>query len=226
VPLGRRIKLTMTSEDVLHAYFIPAFRTKIDVVPGRYTRLWFEPTKTGVFHLFCAEYCGSYHSGMIGSVTVLDPAAYQAWLGGGDTTGPPEQAGQKLFTSLACITCHKGDGRCPVLQGLFGTEVELATGEKVKVDEAYIRESILTPRAKVVKGYEPVMPTFQGQVSEESILQLIAYIKSIGPQVKQAGAPGASPPAAASPTPARSAPSSPRGPSVPRPNPPGQTRTQ
>jgi cytochrome c oxidase subunit 2 len=135
------------------------------------------------------------------------------------------QAGQKLFTSLACITCHKADGqgRGPALVGVFGTEVELATGQKVKVDEAYIRESILTPLAKVVKGYEPVMPTFQGQVSEESVLQLIAYIKSIGPQGRQAGAPGASPPAAASPTPA---PSAPAAPSAPPPNPPGQTRTQ
>ncbi len=225
VPLGRRVKLTMTSEDVLHAYFIPAFRTKIDVVPGRYTHIWFEPTKAGVFHLFCAEYCGSYHSGMIGSVTVLDPAAYQAWLSGGEATGSPVQAGQKLFTSLACNTCHKADGqgRGPALEGVFGTDVELATGQKVKIDETYIRESILTPLAKVVKGYEPVMPTFQGQVSEESVLQLIAFIKSIGPQVRQAGAPGASPPAAASPTPAPSAPSAP---SAPPPNPPGQTRTQ
>ena len=203
LPLGRRIKLTMTSEDVLHAYFLPEFRTKADVVPGRYTHIWFEPTQTGTFNLFCAEYCGSYHSRMIGKVTVLDPAAYQAWLSGNEASGSPVQAGQKLFTSLACNTCHKSDGqgRGPVLEGIFGQEVLLATGQKITVDEAYIRESILNSQAKVVAGYEPVMPTFQGQVSEESILQLIAYIKSIGPTGRQEG-PGARAPApAAAPSP-------------------------
>ena len=228
VPLGRRVKLTMTSEDVLHAYFIPAFRTKADVVPGRYTHIWFEATKAGVYHLFCAEYCGSYHSGMIGNVTVLDPAAYQAWLSGGEITGSPVQAGQKLFTSLACNTCHKADGqgRGPALEGLFGHEVELATGQKVTFDETYIRESILTPLNKVVKGYEPVMPTFQGQVSEESILQLIAYIKSIGPHVRETGASGAAAPAAASPTPASAPPAAPSAPPAAPRNQPGQARTQ
>ncbi|MEP7271572.1 MAG: cytochrome c oxidase subunit II, partial [Acidobacteriota bacterium] len=203
VPLGRRVKLTMTSEDVLHAYFVPAFRTKADVVPGRYTSLWFEPTQVGTFHLFCAEYCGTNHSGMIGWVTVLDPAAYQAWLSGGETSGSPVAAGTKLFTSLACNTCHKpdGQGRGPALEGLFGKEVPLDNGQKVIADEAYLRESILNPRARTVAGFEPIMPSFQGQVSEEQILQLVAYIKSIGPQQKQAprdaGAPTAAKPGAA-----------------------------
>lgn len=204
VPLGRRIKLTMTSEDVLHAYFIPAFRTKADVLPGRYTTIWFEPTKTGTFQLFCAEYCGSYHSGMIGTVTVMEPAAYQAWLSGGESTGTPVESGQRLFTSLACNTCHKSDGqgRGPALEGVFGTQATLDNGQKVAVDDAYVRESILNPRAKVVAGYEPIMPTFQGQVSEENVLHLIAYIRSIGAQKSQAGAaarPAASPAAAAAP---------------------------
>ncbi len=187
VPLGRRVKLTMTSEDVLHAFFIPAFRTKADVVPGRYTSIWFEATMVGSFHLFCAEYCGSNHSAMIGKVTVLDPAAYQAWLSGGETSTSPVAAGTKLFTSLACNTCHKpdGQGRGPALEGLFGKEVPLDNGQKILADEPYLRESILNPRAKTVAGFEPVMPTFQGQVSEEQILQLVAYIKSIGPQQKQ-----------------------------------------
>lgn len=196
LPLGRRVKLTMTSEDVLHSYFIPAMRTKADVVPGRYTTIWFETTKAGTFHLFCAEYCGSYHSGMIGSVTVLEPAAYQAWLSGGESTsGSPVQAGQKLFASLACNTCHKtdGQGRGPALEGQYGKEVELDNGQKVLADDTYIRESILNPRAKVVAGFDPVMPTFQGQISEENILQLIAYIRSIGAQKKQDGGAAAKP---------------------------------
>jgi cytochrome c oxidase subunit 2 len=213
LPLNRRIKLTMTSEDVLHAYFIPAFRTKADVLPGRYTTIWFETTKTGSFHLFCAEYCGSYHSGMIGKVTVLEPAAYQAWLSGGETTGgTPVQSGQKLFASLACNTCHKtdGQGRGPALEGQFGQQVTLDSGQKVQVDEPYLRESILNPRAKVVAGFEPVMPTFQGQISEENILQLIAYIKSIGAQKKQDGTQAGAPKPGATATPAAAPATAPR----------------
>lgn len=195
VPVGRRVKLTMTSEDVLHAYFIPAFRTKADVVPGRYTTTWFEPTKPGTYHLFCAEYCGTQHSGMIGTVTVQEPAEYQAWLSG-TSKEPPALAGQKLFAGLGCITCHMetGQGRGPKLNELYGKTAKLNNGTEVPVDDAYIRESILNPSAKVVEKYEPVMPVFQGQVSEEQILQLTAYIKSIGP--KDAGTAAAAKPAA------------------------------
>jgi cytochrome c oxidase subunit 2 len=184
VPLGRRIKLTMTSEDVIHSYFIPAFRTKADVVPGRYTSYWFEATKAGTYHLFCAEYCGTQHSGMIGSVVVMEPADYQAWLSGGSKEDSPSAAGQKLFASLACNTCHAEEnrGRGPTLAGVYGKEVRLDNGSTVVADDVYIRESILNPRAKTVAGYPAIMPTFQGQVSEEQILQLIAYIKSIGPK--------------------------------------------
>ncbi len=190
IPVGRRVKLTMTSEDVLHSYFIPAFRTKADVVPGRYTTTWFEATKTGTFHLFCAEYCGNQHSGMIGSIVVMEPADYQAWLSGGTKEASPSAAGQKLFTSLACNTCHyeENRGRGPTLVGLYGTEVKLANGNTVIADDAYIRESILNPGAKVVGGYSPIMPTFQGQISEEQILQIIAYLKSIGPKPDATGA--------------------------------------
>ncbi|MGE0104367.1 MAG: cytochrome c oxidase subunit II [Blastocatellales bacterium] len=199
VPVGRRVKLTMTSEDVLHSYFIPAFRTKADVVPGRYTTTWFEPTKPGTYHLFCAEYCGTQHSGMIGSVVVMDPADYQAWLSGGTKEASPSAAGQKLFASLACNTCHyeENRGRGPTLVGLYGTEVKLANGSTVIADDAYIRESILMPGAKVVGGYSPIMPTFQGQISEEQILQIIAYLKSIGPKQDTNGA-SAPPPAPSS----------------------------
>ena len=202
VPVGRRVKLTMTSEDVLHSYFIPAFRTKTDVVPGRYTITWFEATKPGTYHLFCTEYCGTQHSGMIGTVTVQDPADYQAWLSG-TSKESPVVAGQRIFGNLGCITCHleSGTGRGPKLNELYNQTAKLNNGTTVTVDDAYIRESILNPMAKIVEKYEPVMPSFQGQVSEEQIQQLIAYIKSIGP--KDAAAAGAPAKPAASPTAAK-----------------------
>src|SRR5215470_786527 len=184
VPLGSRVKLTMTSEDVIHSFFVPAFRVKADVLPGqgRYRVVWFEPTKVGRYHLFCAEYCGANHSGMGGWVEVMQPQDFQAWLGGGVAGESMASSGQKLFQQLACNTCHKADGagRCPALEGLFGKQVELQGGQKVTADESYVRESILNPTAKIEAGYEPVMPNFSGQVSEEQVAQLIAYIKSIG----------------------------------------------
>jgi cytochrome c oxidase subunit II len=186
VPLGSRVKLTMTSEDVIHSFFVPAFRVKADVLPGqgRYRVVWFEPTKPGRYHLFCAEYCGMNHSGMIGWVEVMQPQEFQTWLGAGGAEGSMASSGQKLFQQLPCATCHKtdGTGRCPVLEGLFGKQVLLQDGRTVTVDEDYIRESILDPKAKIVASYEPIMPNFTGLLSEEEIAQLIAYIKSIGGQ--------------------------------------------
>ncbi len=181
VPLGQPVRLTMTSEDVIHSFYIPAFRIKKDVLPGRYTSLWFEPTKVGQYHLFCAEYCGTEHSRMIGLVHVMEPKDYENWLTGGVANEPMEVAGQRLFEQYACHTCHKmdGQGRGPSLIGVFGKSVALQNGSSVVVNEAYIRESVLTPAAKVVAGYQPIMPTFKGQVSEEGIMQLIAYIKSL-----------------------------------------------
>jgi cytochrome c oxidase subunit 2 len=181
VPLGRAVKLIMTSEDVIHDVFIPAFRTKADVIPGRYTSIWFQPTKAGRYHLFCAEYCGTRHSGMIGEVVVMDPTEYQTWLSGGALEGSLASAGEKLFADLACNTCHRPDaqGRGPVLEGLFGQTVELQTGETVIVDEAYIRESILQPAARITAGFQPIMPTFQGLVTEEQVLELVEYVKSL-----------------------------------------------
>ena len=180
IPVGRPVRLTMTSEDVIHSFFVPAFRTKQDGVPGRYTTTWFEATKPGKYHLFCAEYCGTNHSGMIGWVYAMEPQDYQQWLSGAPK-GTLSQAGAKLFEDLACSNCHKpdGSGRCPSLVGVFGSTVKLAGGGTVKADEAYIRESILSPAAKVVSGYEPLMPTFQGQVTEEGVVDLIAYIKTL-----------------------------------------------
>ena len=181
VPVGRPVKLIMTSEDVIHDVFVPAFRVKADVLPGRYTNIWFEPTKPGTYHLFCAEYCGTRHSGMVGQVVVMEPNDYQTWLSGGAGEGSLASAGQKLFNDLACNTCHRPDaqGRGPVLQNLFGKTVELASGERVVADEAYIRESILNPQAKITVGYQPIMPTFQGLVTEEGLLELIEYVKSL-----------------------------------------------
>ena len=195
VPVGRKVKLTMTTEDVIHSFYVPAFRMKMDVVPGKYSTIWFEPTKAGRYHLFCAEYCGTSHSGMIGWVDVMEATEYQAWLSGGTEGGSLAASGEKLFQQLACNTCHKSDGtgRGPALQGVFGKTVQLANGQKVTADEAYIRESITNPKAKVVAGYDAIMPTFQGQVSEEQLLQLIAYIRSLanvqGPTPQSGGSP-------------------------------------
>lgn len=184
VPVGRAVRLTMTSEDVIHSFFVPAFRVKADVFPGRYTTLWFQPSKAGRYHLFCSEYCGTKHSEMGGWVTVMEPAEFQAWLSAaapGDVT--PASAGEHLFSSLGCASCHRIDSkeRGPALAGLFGKTVELAGGARVLADENYVRESILSPNAKLVAGYAPLMPTFRGLVSEEGMLSLVEYIRSLPP---------------------------------------------
>jgi len=182
VPVGVPVKLTLTSEDVIHSFFVPAFRIKKDAVPGRYNTIWFEATKPGKYHLFCAEYCGTKHSGMIGWVYVMEPAKFQAWLQGGASGGSLASAGERLFNDLACVTCHRADtgARGPALDGLFGKAVKLANGNTVTADEGYLRESIVQPSAKIVAGYQPIMPTFQGLVTEEQIVQLIAYIQTLG----------------------------------------------
>jgi cytochrome c oxidase subunit II len=209
VPLGRPVKVTFTSEDVLHDLFIPAFRVKADAIPGRYSTIWFTPTKAGEFHLFCAEYCGTKHSGMIGSVVVLEPAAYQEWLSGGGG-GSMASRGEQLFNDLACTTCHRNDGsgRGPSLENKFGSEEQLATGRAVRIDESYLRESILNPQAKLVAGYQPLMPTFQGLVNEESVMALIEYVKSLSAASGQSGAAGGA--GAAAPGPAAPQPGAPQ----------------
>ncbi len=181
VPVGRNIVLTMVSQDVIHSFFVPAFRIKADVLPGRYTRLWFNATKPGSYHLFCAEFCGTQHSGMIGEVIVLNPADYQAWLAGGAAQGSLAQNGETLFQDLGCVTCHRSDatGRGPSLVGVYGSQVKLADGRTLTADENYIRESILNSTAKVVAGYQPIMPNFSGQVTEESVMALVAYVRSL-----------------------------------------------
>ncbi len=185
VPLGRPVRITMASEDVIHSLFFPAFRMKMDVLPNRYRTMWFQATKTGRFHIFCAEYCGTLHSGMIGWVDVMEPTDYQRWLAGG-AEGSLASQGEKLFQRYACNTCHTGDatGRGPTLVGLYGTDTMLSDNTFVRADDNYIRESILNPQAKVVKGFAvpSIMPTFQGQVSEDDLIKLLAYVKSLGAQ--------------------------------------------
>jgi len=188
VPIGRKVRITMASEDVIHSFFIPAFRVKHDVVPGHYDDIWFTATKPGRYHIFCAEYCGTEHSGMIGWVTAMQPTAFENWLAGSGTEGSMASQGEKLFQQLGCSTCHLQDeqGRCPILRGVYGSQVLLEDGGTVLADDAYIRESILNPNAKIVAGFhKDVMPTFQGQVTEENLLQLIEYVKSLA--IKKTG---------------------------------------
>ncbi len=182
IPVGRPIKLVMTSEDVIHDFFVPAFRVKKDVIPGRYTSIWFEADRPGQYHFFCSQYCGTDHSLMKGMVTVMEPAAYEQWLNSGSTNESMASSGQRLFDRLDCNSCHREADTviAPTLAGVFGKELMLEGGKKVVADEAYLRDSILNPRAEIAAGYGPVMPTYQGQVNEEQLLQLIAYIKSLG----------------------------------------------
>jgi len=184
VPVGQAIRMKIASEDVIHSFYIPAFRIKQDAVPGRYTSIWFKATKVGTYHLFCAEYCGTEHSRMIGSVIVMEQKDYEVWMAGGTPGKSMVASGADLFTSLACVTCHRASPgvvqRGPKLEGVFGSQVKLADGRTVTADDNYVRESILTPTAKVVAGFDPVMPTFQGQITEEQLTQLIAYVRSLG----------------------------------------------
>jgi cytochrome c oxidase subunit 2 len=181
VPLGQRVQLTLASQDVIHSFYVPAFRLKQDAVPGRYTKISFEATKAGEYHLFCAEYCGTLHSRMIGRVFVMEPEKYQEWLAGTVADEPPAESGAKLYRQYGCVTCH--GAQAPSLAGLFGTEREVVmpSGQrrKVRADEGYLRESILDSTAAVVPGYQPIMPSFRGQLSEEQVLQLVAFIKSL-----------------------------------------------
>jgi cytochrome c oxidase subunit 2 len=183
VPIGVNIRISLGSEDVIHDFFMPAFRVKMDAVPGKITTLWFQATQAGTYHIFCSQYCGTKHSGMVGQVIAMEPQDYAAWLAGGRANGTPVEMGRKLFSDHQCITCHKDDksGRGPSLVGVAGSPVQLADGRTVVADDNYLRESIVNSQAKVVQGFQPIMPVFQGQISEENLMQLIAYIKSLKP---------------------------------------------
>ncbi len=192
IPVGKPVRLTLTSEDVIHSFYVPAFRTKQDAVPGRYTTSWFEATKPGTYHLFCAEYCGTIHSGMIGHVIAMEPAEFQAWLQTGEAGGmpaiSPAAAGQALFETQGCGSCHAaGSGqRGPHLAGIFGSTVHFEGGGTAVADENYLRESILNPQAHLVAGYQGIMPTYQGLLSEENVMQLIAYLKTLPAETPEA----------------------------------------
>jgi cytochrome c oxidase subunit II len=191
VPVGHPVKLILTSQDVIHDFFVPAFRVKKDVLPGRYTTLWFEATKAGEYHLFCAQYCGTQHSGMVGRIVALEDAQYQNWLSQGGGGVSMAKAGANLFQNLGCGTCHMENDtrRGPSLVGLLGKSIKIQGGRAVVADETYVRDSILNPQARVVAGYQPIMPTFQGLISEDGILQILAYVKSLnrreGAQARQ-----------------------------------------
>ncbi|HEY5895373.1 MAG TPA: cytochrome c oxidase subunit II [Chthoniobacterales bacterium] len=181
VPLGRPVVLVMISQDVIHSFYVPAFRIKQDVLPGRYTRQWFIPNRIGRYHLFCAEYCGTDHSRMIGTVTVMQPPEYARWQETGDVGTSMAAVGRGLFMSRGCSGCHsvRSAISAPLLDGVYGKPVALSDGATVIADEGYIRDSILLPNKQIAAGYSPVMPTFQGQLGEEEVAQLIAYIRSL-----------------------------------------------
>jgi cytochrome c oxidase subunit 2 len=184
VPVGVPVELTMISEDVIHDFYVPAFRKKLDVLPGRYSRTWFEASRVGEYHLFCAEYCGTKHSEMVGTVYVMEPSDYERWLSGNAADETPVEAGQRIFTAMRCDTCHSASSgaRGPSLGGRFGGTVALEGGGEVVFDAEHVRESILDPRRKLSRGFQPLMPTYVGQLNEEQILALIAYIESLPPE--------------------------------------------
>ncbi len=180
VPVGLPVKIMLTSEDVIHSFYVPEFRVHMDVLPNRYTTVWFEATKADTYKLFCSQYCGTDHAGMVGTVVAMKPADYQKWLHT-HAEGSLALQGRKKFLKYRCLSCHSADAhaRAPVLEELYLTEVPLSNGKRVIADEDYIRESILAPGAKIVAGWQNIMPTFKGQVDEEDIIQLIAFIKGL-----------------------------------------------
>jgi cytochrome c oxidase subunit 2 len=181
VPTGRPVQLTMISQDVFHSFSIPDFRVKREVIPGRYSTVWFEATTPGTYHIFCTQYCGTKHSAMIGEVTVLSPEDYQKWTQESTSGMSLAQNGERLFASMGCNACHSGSAtaRGPNLAGVYGSKLQLANGSQVVVNEAYLRDAILNPSQHVTAGYAPIMPTYQGQVSEDGLIDLVEYVKGL-----------------------------------------------
>jgi cytochrome c oxidase subunit 2 len=186
VPLGSAVRLIMSSQDVIHSFFIPAFRIKHDVVPGSTQTLWFRATKSGVFHLFCAEYCGTDHSRMTGRIVVMERTDFERWLSQQDTTGTMAAEGERLFRQFGCGGCHGAGAavRAPALDGLYGKPVPLSDGRIEIADDRYIRDSILKPRAQIAAGYEARMPSYAGKIKEDELVQIVAYIKSLAGQAR------------------------------------------
>ena len=187
IPTGRQVEVKLTSDDVIHDFYVPAFRVKKDAIPGRYTSIWFQATKIGTYHIFCAQYCGADHAEMIGWVYVMAPSDYAAWLSGGARNESMAQTGERLFNRLGCVTCHVADntGRGPSLVGIYGKQEKLRNGDMKLVDEALIRQAIVNPNSIILPNYPPIIPSFQGQINEEQVLQLIAYIKSLGTEERK-----------------------------------------
>lgn len=190
IPVGQPVKLIMTSQDVIHDFFVPEFRTKQDVVPGRYTTEWFTPTKPGTYHIFCSQYCGTNHSRMVGSVYVMEPAEHARWLSRQAAPDSLVATGERAFRNRGCSGCHAPNAamRAPLLDGIYGKRVPLSDSTLVTADEQYLRDSILLPNKQISAGYEPIMPTFQGQISEEELNALVAYLKSLGDEKENGGA--------------------------------------
>jgi len=181
VPTGQPIQLTMISQDVFHSFSIPDFRVKREVIPGRYSTVWFEATTPGTYHIFCTQYCGTKHSGMIGEVTVLSPEDYKKWTEGSTSGMSLAQNGERLFASMGCNACHSGNAaaRGPSLAGVYGSKLRLSNGSEVLVNEAFLRDAILNPSQHAMAGYAPIMPTYQGQISEEGLIDLVEYLKAL-----------------------------------------------
>jgi cytochrome c oxidase subunit 2 len=181
VPTGRPVQLTMISQDVFHSFSIPDFRVKREVIPGRYSTVWFEATTPGTYHIFCTQYCGTNHSAMIGEVTVLTPDDYEKWTHSSTSGMSLAQNGERLFASMGCNACHSGNAaaRGPSLAGVYGSKLQLSNGSEVIVNDAYLRDAILNPSQHVTAGYAPIMPTYQGQVSEDGLIDLVEYIKGL-----------------------------------------------
>jgi cytochrome c oxidase subunit II len=192
-PVGVPVKLILASQDVIHDFFVPAFRMKQDVVPGSYVTEWFEATQVGTYYLFCAQYCGAGHSTMTGKIVVMNQHDYGAWLAGAIPAESPAVSGHQLFTTLGCVQCH--GQRAPTLAGLYGSKVTLEDGRTLIVDDEYLRTAITDPSSQIVAGFPAVMPSFQGQVSEDQLFDLIEYIKSLAP-VRNNGAGNVSQPPA------------------------------
>ena len=181
VPLGKPVQLTMISQDVFHSFSIPDFRIKREVIPGRYSTVWFEATQVGTYHLFCTQYCGTQHSGMVGEVTVLTPQDYKKWLDQSTSGQSLAQNGERLFASMGCNSCHSGTAaaRGPSLAGVYGSKLTLTDGSQILVDDAYLRDAILNPSKHVTAGFAPIMPTYQGQLSEDGLIDLVEFIKNM-----------------------------------------------
>ncbi len=189
VPRGSPVRLIMTSQDVIHSFFVPALRIKRDVLPGRYESLQFTATSDGAYHLFCAEYCGTDHSRMEGSIVVMEPADYGRWLEAGAVQASLASRGAALFRQAGCSGCHAATSsvHAPSLSGLFGSTVPLSNGSFVRVDERYVRDSILQPAAEIAAGFPDLMPSYTGRLSDEDLLELIEYIKSLAAAQRSAG---------------------------------------